>query len=71
MLLNGKGFERAPFILTIKDFKMNDIKLKQQDLEKVITFVETYFNTNFSKLTTAQVNEFRAWVKAQPKFRGF
>ena len=50
---------------------MNDIKLKQQDLEKVITFVEAYFNTNFSKLTTAQVNEFRAWVKAQPKFRGF
>ena len=70
MLLNAKGFERTPFILTIEDFKMNDIKLKQQDLEKVITFVEAYFNTNFSKLTTTQVNEFSAWVKAQPKFRG-
>jgi hypothetical protein len=24
--------------------------------------VEAYFNTNFSKLTTTQVNEFRAWM---------
>ena len=30
--------------------------------------VEAYFNTNFSKLTTAQVNEFRAWVKTKPNF---
>ncbi len=35
MLLNGKGFERAPFILTIKDFKMDDIKLKHY---AVLTF---------------------------------
>ena len=30
--------------------------------------VEAYFNTNFSKLTTTQVNEFRAWVKTKPNF---
>jgi len=35
VLLNGKGFERAPFILTIKDFKMDDIKLKHY---AVLTF---------------------------------
>ena len=34
MLLNGKGFERAPFILTIEDFKMNDIKLKHYSVLK-------------------------------------
>ena len=33
-----------------------------------INSVEAYFNTNFSKLTTTQVNEFRAWVKTKPNF---
>lgn len=37
MLLNGKGFERAPFILTIKDFKMNKKIYSQQDLENTAT----------------------------------
>ena len=30
--------------------------------------VEAYFNTNFSKLTTMQVNEFKAWIKIKPNF---
>jgi hypothetical protein len=33
-----------------------------------INNVEAYFNINFSKLTTTQVNEFRAWVKTKPNF---
>jgi len=33
-----------------------------------INSVEAYFNTNFSKLTTMQVNEFKAWIKIKPNF---
>jgi poly-gamma-glutamate capsule biosynthesis protein CapA/YwtB (metallophosphatase superfamily) len=33
-----------------------------------INSVEAYFNTNFSKLTTMQVNEFKAWIKTKPNF---
>jgi hypothetical protein len=33
-----------------------------------INNVEAYFHINFSKLTTTQVNEFRAWVKTKPNF---
>jgi len=33
-----------------------------------INNIEAYFNINFSKLTTTQVNEFRAWIKTKPNF---
>jgi hypothetical protein len=60
VLLNAKGFERAPFILTIKDFKMSIINKDE-------IFIVAHRITG-DEISIEQFKVYKAWLKTKPSF---